>query len=292
MFWKKWQSKKNIINDPLSIPSQSKDRKFIVSDIWFIVILSTILAILTFYSATAQFYDLERGNAFASKTGIILITPLYMVSLPLYFFAEDSRDPYGAALGMGILIEFLSPVFAFIFWFIIFWLLAKFGKKFVFKKGNFFWKHALSFAIVLVIISPYVYYSFGSNEVDACLSGALNSEDVSGSVPGLMEARTYTVGPEFCFKNILDKFTYSPLSKEAVNFCTGLSVDKIVWGTNESYKDYCIYAIGGNLNPVNNTFADDFEKTYLPNLPASSRSWAIYVSKLCDIYGSSTNSES
>lgn len=298
-----WIEDKIIDNSPSASTHPNKfwqwlKKGFTKYDFWILTFLSLLIAVLTFFSVVGgNFYDLERGNTYVQFVNMLITLPLTILVVPLYYLlaSGNTRDPEGAALGVGILVTLLSPVFALVFWFVIFYFLARLS-TFLIKSKHSILKHLVSIFIVIAIVFPYAYFKLGANEVDACLSGSLNTEEMSGSAPGLMEAHLYTVGPDFCFNNILDKFTYSPSSKEAISFCLGLSADKIVWGTSDSYRDYCMYELGSNLNPVNNPFADDFEKTYMPNLSTESRVdisklRANYTSKLCDIYGMSTNSD-
>ena len=258
---------------PLELQSQPKKKffnKFKKLDVIIILIICCILAILTFYSAMGDFYHLQRGNEYASVTGMVLYAPALLVGYPLTYLASLSSDSYGAQLGVAIWLELLSPALTFVFWFFVFWFLAKFICKFLSEKRNMLWKHVISIMIAFLISAPYAYFSVGQNQVNACLSGALNSQMMSGSAPGLIEAELFTIGPDSCIDPILDAVTHKvDGSKEKViNYCQTLSSEKIVYDTQLSYRQYCMNIVEGNqrLNESETSKQERQANAYVPSV--------------------------
>jgi hypothetical protein len=289
---------------------QSVQNKFLKKDNAVIVFLSLVVSILTFYSISAGFYDLERGNQFASLVGKLLSIPYLVFVIPSYYLMSlgNPGDLEGLSLGIGILGTFLSPVIAFIFWFIIFWSLSKIAKRFINSDKNFLWKHLLSTIIVVFICSPYFYYKTGTNSADACLSGSLNSEMMSGTLTlmgtdkkVISGPETFTVGPDSCFDNIIKSMVYkeNPSTKEVINYCLKLSDVKKVWGTDIPYQDYCIYQFG--FNPAGSLIKDypglfsptsnQFKQDTLSEEERENQNRAFFQTDLCKIFGSLTNSD-
>ena len=140
--------------------------------------------------------------------------------------------------------------------------------------------------------------------VATCLSGTMTNKlmiQIEYGVPADPRDATITLDPDVCMHLILQTMVAkeNPSSKNVINFCLDLSTGNLVKDTQTSYRDYCIYNVGTYLIPNNSLvpdFSDDFKQTYLSGQDLSNQQtrnalWAAYQAKLCDVYGSSTNSE-
>ncbi len=142
-----------------------------------------------------------------------------------------------------------------------------------------------------------------ARDVATCLSGSMTNKmlaQIKYGVASDPRDATLILDPDVCTGAILETMISkeNPSSKEVINFCLNLSTDKLVRDTQTSYRDYCIYNVGTYLIPNNSLvpdFSDDFKQTYLSgqlsNQQTRNALWATYQAKLCDVYGSSTNSE-
>ncbi|OHA41412.1 MAG: hypothetical protein A3H68_02190 [Candidatus Taylorbacteria bacterium RIFCSPLOWO2_02_FULL_46_40] len=253
-------------------------------DFILIAAMSVVLATLTFYSTAGYFYNIEQGDIFVRYANVVLRIPVIIAGYPLFWLLYSPASPEGSSLGAGILLTFLSPLFAFIFWFVLFLLLVRLSVR-VTKSVRLLPKHVLSLVILFVLVIPYTYYQIGSNEINACLSGSLNYEWQSSN------RGKVTIGPDSCFDDITDVKTRTNNPARAfVEFCLDLPEDKIVYGTHSSFREYCIYTLGRKLNPVNNSLAKDFHTMYLSNSQGVDL-WTMSQVRLCELYGIENNSE-
>ncbi|MCX6752150.1 MAG: hypothetical protein NTZ87_01475 [Candidatus Nomurabacteria bacterium] len=208
--------------------------KFNKYDVLIVFVLSVIISGLVYYTSYTSFYDLGNSNQLIQYVNYCLELPIAITGLVLYLLQFGS---HGDSEGLGFLIFFISPIISFIFWFFIFSIVAKIISK-LFKSKNLILKHGLSIIFIIFLIFPYLYYSFGTNEMDACLSGKFNRvyHATLGDVPQ---------GPLECFGRIANKDLGSTKNNPSavLKYCNKLSNSKIVpMGNTEppmSYRYFC-----------------------------------------------------
>lgn len=210
-------------------------------DLTVIIVMSLVLSALTFFSNEGYFFHLQRGNQLLRAISVVFYVPALIGLYPLVFLSRNSHDPEGAALGDAIFATFLSPVLAFLLWFIIFCILVRINVRF-FRSKHFLARHATSLIIFAIIFSPYAYYMLGTNALNACLSGELSTTEGHLSW-----------GPDDCFKTISENaLGYANKDpKKSLSFCKRLSDTSLVVGDDPfyqrppslSYRDFCLYIL-------------------------------------------------
>ncbi len=219
------------------------DRKIRKGEWWVVILSSIVIGVLAFFSVIGRFYDIERGSQFMAGLSFVLSLPLMIADIPLYFIVSRSSDPESTAMGFGIILGFLSPLLVGLFWVGVFYLLTKLT-IIVTKSSRLIVRLLPTLCIVIILILPYGYFLLGSNSVDACLSGKLNSQMPFTTLEG--KNTMVTVGPDACFGNIMRQKLYveHATKGDIIDFCMGLSSSKVVWGTSLSYRDYCMSKYG------------------------------------------------
>lgn len=215
------------------------------ADIVLIFGMSVVLAILTFLSNAAYFYELERGGTLLHFLQYAFRTPYLIGLYPLIFLFSSQLDPDGSALGIAILATYLSPVVALLWWLCIFYVLTKISIKFS-SGASFLARNGISLTLFALISLPYAYYLVGNNAINVCLGGELNVTKYN------LQWDTAS-----CFKSIAEREVgYGDVgSEKAVNFCKRLSDKKLVVETdselqysyprprNLTFQDYCLYTL-------------------------------------------------
>lgn len=96
-----------------------------------IFILSVIFGICTYYYSIGWFFNSEITGFFYSLINFILGLPVAIVSFPIYELLSFVKVEEGTGLGVGILLALSSPVYSFVFWFIVFYCVARLSKKYI-----------------------------------------------------------------------------------------------------------------------------------------------------------------
>lgn len=245
--------------------------KFSKSDIIVIFLLSLIITISSFLflifseSETSTWYALQLTNPMMQFTGIVLSMP---ATIMMYIFHYTGIDNGGGDdLGSYIWGIFSSPLLTFIIWFSIFYILAKISS--VLLKGKYsFLKHGISIFIIILLASPYIFYSSSTNQVNACLSGKLDYTFQMGQLGGVQMSPAQE-GPMDCFKDIVQTRLGSKVSDQTVeaNYCNNLSdtalVDGGKNGSTLSYRTFC----ENNLENHHVTLQSVIPQSALPGTP-------------------------
>ena len=126
-----------------------------------ISVFSLVLAVFTFLYSIAYIYNPTKTGISSIIVGGILQLPTLIISLPLYLFGMIGGGiTEGTALGIGIILEFQSPIAAFILWFFVFYLLAKLTKKTFSTKGVFL-TNIMATMFMCVFLISLVFYTRG-----------------------------------------------------------------------------------------------------------------------------------
>ncbi len=161
-FWKHWPYwlRKGWQNNHHSGMNDNKLKKI---DIGVIIVMSLILSALSVLSISGYFLHLEQSGKLLLNISSVLTLPYLILVYPILFLLRNPRDLEGSSLGSAIFAILLSPLVAFIMWFCIFYVLAKVSIRY-FKSKHILATHGLSFLIVVLIVSPYAYYMFTTNQ--------------------------------------------------------------------------------------------------------------------------------
>jgi len=230
--------------------------KFKKSDIVIIIIFSLIVSASSlgvyYISESSVFFSVEHSSRWLQISGFILGFPGLIMMYAFHLGGIDTNG--GDDLASYLWGIFASPFLAFIFWFVVFYILAKTCSKISKRKGMIA-KHSASLLVIILILFPYALYFFNTSTdmvADQCLSGELNYQMMSGSF-GNTAPKEFTVGPDYCFGDIAKAKNLST-AQQQIDFCQGLSDTKVVGDQGKgggiynfpkglSFRDYCLYSL-------------------------------------------------
>ncbi len=209
------------------------------SDFLTIITLSALVSILTFYiTFIFDIYVLEQVNPIIHAILAILTFPA-IISGYILDFLNATSDPYG--YGSAFLVMSLLPFINFVIYYSIFLGISILTSKII-RSKKFLMKHSLSICIVVATCFPFIYYSWGSVEMNACLSGKLNYtyHSTNGNLDN---------GPSDCFERITERKSLD--SSDSIKYCEKLSGTHKVAEPNPfnkdlpslSYRNYCSYKL-------------------------------------------------